>query len=53
MTSTQINQENYTAYQPYMLLDFNFSYKKDVTIHRYTSQESRQYEKSALVEHTL
>lgn len=33
MTSTQINQENYTAYQPYMLLDFNFSYKKDVLDH--------------------
>jgi len=33
MTSTQINQENYTAYQPYMLLDFNFSYEKDVLDH--------------------
>lgn len=30
MTSTQINQENYTAYQPYMLLDFNFSFQNDV-----------------------
>lgn len=33
MTSTQINQENYTAYQPYMLLDFDFSYQKDVLDH--------------------
>lgn len=33
MTSTQINQEKYTAYQPYMLLDFNFSYEKDVLNH--------------------
>ncbi|EDP10786.1 hypothetical protein EUBDOL_02049 [Amedibacillus dolichus DSM 3991] len=30
MTSTQINQENYTAYQPHMLLDFNFSFQNDV-----------------------
>ena len=32
MTSTQINQENYTAYQPYMLLDFNFSFQNDVVL---------------------
>ena len=30
MTITQINQPNYTAYQPYMLLDFEFSFQNDV-----------------------
>lgn len=30
MTSNIINQENYTAYQPSLLLDFNFSFDKDV-----------------------
>lgn len=28
MTSTQINQENYSVFQPYMLLDFTYSYEK-------------------------
>ena len=30
MTSTQINQGNYTAYQPYMLLNFDYSFQNDV-----------------------
>ena len=30
MTSTQINQENYSVFQPYMLLDFTYSYEKNV-----------------------
>lgn len=30
MTSTQINQENYSVFQPYMLLDFTYSFEKDV-----------------------
>ena len=30
MTSTQINQGHYTVYQPYMLLDFENSYKFDI-----------------------
>ena len=30
MISTQINQSHYTAYQPYMLLDFEVSFQNDV-----------------------
>ena len=30
MNYTQINQEHYTIYQPYMLLDFENSYKHDI-----------------------
>ena len=30
MTSTQINQGNYTVYQPYMLLNFDYSFQNDV-----------------------
>ena len=30
MISTQINQGNYTAYQPYMLLNFDYSFQNDV-----------------------
>ena len=30
MINTQINQEYYTVYQPYMLLDYENSYKHDI-----------------------
>ena len=30
MSTTQINQRHYTVYQPYMLLDFENSYKFDI-----------------------
>lgn len=32
MTNNLINQSNYTSYQPSFLLDFNFSFQKDVAV---------------------
>lgn len=51
MTNTQINQLDYTAYQPNMLLDFHFSYEKDIAADDISRTVSEAVEGACLIKY--